>query len=75
MKLVIREVSGILLWALMLAAVSPQAARAQESQSGYQRVGVDYAAVFNQFFLGAPGQFSGNTELGMSHRVSGSYNF
>ena len=41
----------------------------------YQRVGVDYAAVFNQFFLSAPGNFSGNTELGMSHRVSGSYNF
>ncbi len=41
----------------------------------YQRVGIDYAAVFNQFFLSSPGNFGSSSELGMSHRVSGSYNF
>lgn len=41
----------------------------------YEKLGFDYAAIFNQFFLSAPGDFGEGSELGMSHRISGSYSF
>ena len=41
----------------------------------YKKIGADYAAVFNRVFgTDVPG-FSGNSNLDVTHRVSGSYNF
>jgi hypothetical protein len=41
----------------------------------YHRLGFDYAAVFNQFLLSSPDDYGSGSELGMSHRISGSYDF
>jgi hypothetical protein len=41
----------------------------------YKRIGADYAAVFNRFFSSDETDFGGDGELGVSHRISGSYNF
>jgi hypothetical protein len=41
----------------------------------YKRIGADYAAVFNRVFgTDVPG-FSGDSNLDVTHRISGSYNF
>lgn len=41
----------------------------------YHRIGADYAAVFNRVFgTDVPG-FSGSSNLDVTHRISGSYNF
>jgi hypothetical protein len=41
----------------------------------YKRIGADYAAVFNRFFSTDDSNFAGDGDLGVSHRISGSYNF
>jgi hypothetical protein len=41
----------------------------------YKRIGADYAAVFNRFFATDVTDFAGDSDLGVSHRISGSYNF
>lgn len=41
----------------------------------YKRIGADYAALFNRFFSTDDSDFAGDADLGVSHRISGSYNF
>jgi hypothetical protein len=41
----------------------------------YKRVGADYAAVFSRVFASNPQGFTGDANLDVTHRISGSYNF